>query len=141
MLKRSREFLLILSGIALVAASPITIWAQSAETLQASYDDDGQLIKVIDPSGNITSYTYDAIGNMLSITTSTLSSGSALAIFNFTPVQGAIGSTVTIQGQSFSTTASADTVQFNGVTAVVSAATATALTVTVPSGATTGPIS
>jgi YD repeat-containing protein len=141
MLRLRREFVTVLVTITLVAALPIGLRGQTAETLQASYDDDGQLIKVIDPSGNVTTYTYDAIGNMLSITTSTLSSGSALAIFNFTPVQGAIGSTVTIQGQSFSTTASADTVQFNGITAAVSAATATTLTVTVPSGAGTGPIS
>jgi len=141
MLRLRREFLTVLVAVALVAALPIGLCGQTAETLQASYDDDGQLIKVIDPSGNVTSYTYDAIGNMLSITTSTLSSGTALAIFNFTPQQGTIGSTVTIQGQSFSTTASADTVQFNGITAPVSAATATTLTVTVPSGASTGPIS
>jgi large repetitive protein len=141
MLRLRLEFLTVLVAVALVAALPIGLCGQTAETLQASYDDDDQLIKVIDPSGNVTSYTYDAIGNMLSITTSTLSSGTALAIFNFTPGQGAIGSTVTIQGQSFSTTASADTVQFNGVTAAVTAATATTLTVTVPSGASTGPIS
>jgi YD repeat-containing protein len=141
MLRLRREFLTVLLAVALVAALPIGLLGQTAETLQASYDDDGQLIKVIDPSGNVTSYTYDAIGNMLSITTSTLSSGTALAIFNFTPQQGVIGTTVTIQGQSFSTTASADTVQFNGVTAAVTAATATTLTVTVPSGASTGPIS
>jgi len=83
---------------------------------------------------------YDAVGNLLSITRST-SSPSALAIFGFSPAQGGVGQTVVIQGQNFSATPSVNTVQFNGIAATVTAAMANSLTTTVPTGATTGPIS
>jgi YD repeat-containing protein len=142
MLRLRRELLTIVAAIALIAALPLGLRGQTAETLQASYDDKDQLIKVVDPSGNVTTYTYDAIGNMVSITTSIIGGGgTGLAIFNFTPQQGGVGTTVTIQGQNFSTTPSADVVKFNGTAATVGTATSSTLTVTVPSGATTGPIS
>src|SRR5205823_6455325 len=48
---------------------------------------------------------------------------------------------VTIQGQNFSATPSANTVKFNGTTTTVTSATTNQLTTTVPTGATTGPIS
>ena len=141
MLRLRRGFLTVLATAALVAALPVALCGQTPETLKASYDDNDQLIKVVDPSGNVTAYTYDAIGNMLSITQSTLSSANGLTILNFTPQQGGIGTTVTIQGQSFSATPSANTVKFNGTEATVTTATTTSLTVAVPAGATTGPIS
>ena len=61
-------------------------------------------------------------------------------ITSFTPTSGVAETTVIITGTNFSTTASANTVTFNGTTATVSSATATQLTVAVPSGATTGKI-
>ena len=109
--------------------------------IQYFYDDLGQLIRAVDQNGNVATYTYDAVGNLLSITRSTLPPANGLAILNFTPQSGPLGQSVTIQGQGFSTTLSSNAVQFNGVTASVSAATATSLTVTVPSTATTGLIS
>jgi YD repeat-containing protein len=136
-IKARRIALTAIALFTLTLAGPLL----AQNTFRYSYDDLGQLASIIDQDGNVVSYTYDAASNMLQVSQSTLSSTTGVAIFNFTPKQGAIDSTVTIQGQSFSTTASADTVQFNGITAVVSAATATTLTVTVPSGATTGPIS
>jgi len=117
-------------------ASPV--WAQSS--VQYVYDALGRLTQVIDPSGTVATYNYDAVGNLLSITRST-TSPSALAIFSFSPAQGAVGQTVTIQGQNFSATPSANTVKFNGTTATVTAATTNQLTTTVPAGATTGLIS
>lgn len=118
------------------SASPL--WAQS--NVQYVYDALGRLTQVIDPGGNVATYNYDAVGNLLSITRST-TAPSSLAIFSFSPAQGSIGQTVTIQGQNFSTTPSSNTVQFNGITATVTAATANSLTTTVPASATTGPIS
>jgi YD repeat-containing protein len=118
-------------------ASPL--WAQSGASVQYVYDALGRLTTVVDTSGNVATYNYDAVGNLLSITRST-SSPSALAIFGFSPAQGSVGQTAAIQGQNFSTTPSANTVQFNGTTATVTAATANSLTTTVPSGATAGPI-
>lgn len=58
-----------------------------------------------------------------------------------TPSSGAGGSTITITGQHFSTTAANNTVFFGGIKAVVTAATATSLTVTVPVGAPFMPVS
>jgi len=102
------------------------------------YDDLGRLIAVIDLTGGDTAiYQYDAVGNLLGIIRQP---ASTVTILNFTPKSGPIGTTVTIAGTGFSTTASQNTVTFNGTAATVSAATATQLVVTVPAGATTGPI-
>ena len=67
-------------------------------------------------------------------------SANAPTITSFNPAQGGIGASVTITGTKFSTTASNNTVKFNGVTATVTSATATEIQTTVPSGATTGKI-
>jgi YD repeat-containing protein len=117
-----------------------SLWAQSGAAVQYVYDASGRLTTVIDPSGNVATYNYDAVGNLLSITRST-TSPSGLAVFSFSPSQGGVGQTVTIQGQNFSATPSANTVKFNGTTATVTAATVNSLTTTVPAGATTGTIS
>ena len=109
-----------------------------AETFQYVYDETGQLIKAIDSTGTVIEYVYDEVGNILEIKRSTL--GGELAIFNFTPKQGGVGASVTIQGQGFSTVPSENTVLFNGTAATVTSATNSILQVTVPSGATTGPI-
>jgi YD repeat-containing protein len=117
-----------------------SLWAQSGTSVQYVYDALGRLTQVVDPSGNVATYNYDAVGNLLSITRNTISP-SALEIFSFSPGQGNAGQTVTIQGQNFSATPTANTVQFNGTSATVTSATANLLTVTVPNGVTTGPIS
>jgi hypothetical protein len=57
------------------------------------------------------------------------------------PSTGAVGATVTIAGTNFSTTLASNTVKFNGIQATITAATATSITVDVPSGATTGTVS
>src|SRR6266853_4800347 len=133
-----KRMLTSLTLFRLCFASPLR--AQSSASVQYVYDALGRLTQVIDPSGNVATYNYDAVGNLLSITRST-SSPSALAIFGFSPAQGSVGQTVAIQGQNFSATPSANTVQFNGTAATVTAATTNSLTVSVPTGATTGPIS
>ncbi len=61
-------------------------------------------------------------------------------ITSFTPASGVVGTTVIITGTNFSTTAASNTVTFNGTAATLTAAIATQLTVTVPTGATTGKI-
>jgi gliding motility-associated-like protein len=70
----------------------------------------------------------------------TVTSGTGPTITSFTPSSGVVGTTVTITGTNFSTTPANNTVRFNGITAVVSASTATSITTTVPPGATTGAI-
>ncbi|HEV2483633.1 MAG TPA: FG-GAP-like repeat-containing protein [Puia sp.] len=62
------------------------------------------------------------------------------SISSVTPLSGPVGTTVTISGNNFSATPSANIVRFGTVTATVTAATATSLTVTVPAGASYKPI-
>src|SRR5688572_25230611 len=54
-------------------------------------------------------------------------------ITNVSPLSGPVGTAVTITGTNFSTTAANNTVFFGAVKATVTAASATSLTVTVPS--------
>jgi N-acetylneuraminic acid mutarotase len=58
----------------------------------------------------------------------------------FSPTNGMTGTQVTIYGYNFDTIAANNTVQFNGTTATVTYADYSQLVVTVPFGATTGPI-
>ena len=62
-------------------------------------------------------------------------------VASFTPTSGNVGTTITITGTNFDTTPANNTVFFGGIKATVSAATATQLTTTVPTGATFAPIS
>ena len=101
------------------------------------YDELGQLVGVIDSNGETATYTYDAAGNLLSISRR---STATVSIIEFTPNSGPAGTQVTIYGTSFSTTASSNTVSFNGAVATVTSATTTQLTAIVPAGAATGPI-
>ena len=61
-------------------------------------------------------------------------------ITGFTPTSGPIGTTVTLTGTNFNTTAANNIVYFGPVKATVSTATSTTLTVTVPLGANYQPI-
>lgn len=61
-------------------------------------------------------------------------------IFSFSPLSGAVGAVVTIQGQNFNTVATSNIVYFGGMKATVTGATSNSLTVSVPPGATNKPI-
>lgn len=98
-------------------------------------------MKVVDSTGIVIDYVYDAGSNMLEIKRSTLTNPGGLQIFSFAPQQGGPLATVTIQGQGFSPTASANVVKFNGKPATVFSATATQLVVKAPLDASSGPIS
>jgi YD repeat-containing protein len=115
------------------------VFAQT-DGIRYFYDDAGQLTKIADPSGDVAAYSYDAAGNLLQIKRSSVAAN-ALAILNIEPRQGGVGSTVTLQGQGFSVTAAQNAVAINGAPATVVSATSNALVVTVPVGATTGPVS
>jgi Domain of unknown function (DUF5011) len=62
--------------------------------------------------------------------------GTGPTISGFSPSSGAVGTSVTISGSNFSS----PTVKFNGTAATITASTATSITATVPSGATSGKI-
>jgi YD repeat-containing protein len=105
------------------------------------YDDLNRLSAVVDQQGNAAAYVYDAVGNLLRVDRTNASSLPGLVgITLLGSTQGRIGATVQIFGKGFSPTASQNTVVINGVTATVTAAAPNRLVVTVPSGATTGPI-
>jgi YD repeat-containing protein len=109
---------------------------------QSSYefvhDELGRLVAIIDPAGETATYTYDAAGNVLSITRT---SSSQVSVIEFTPNSGPIGAQVTIFGTAFGATPAQNTVKFNGVTASIISASVTRLVVNVPTGASTGTIS
>lgn len=133
-LKQVKLFLMI--GLTLsVFCFPIK--AQTGGAAYYRYDANGRLIAVLSPTGEAVTYSYDPAGNFTSITRY---AANQLSILDFTPGSGGIGTQVTIYGTGFSATPSANTVKFNNVTATVTAATNIQLTVTVPTGATTGPI-
>lgn len=129
--------------------SPIRDWAAALFILILSftsraqaeinyiYDESSRLTGVIDPAGETAVYNYDAVGNLLSITRQ---SSAAVSIIEFTPNSGPVGTTVTIYGTGFSTTAGQNAVTFNGTAATITSATATQIVTSVPTGATTGPI-
>jgi YD repeat-containing protein len=128
------QFLLIASLLILPTVLP-------ADQAQYFYDELGRLVGVVDGLGNVAVYTYDAVGNLLSIQRFPAGGGGGtIGIFFVTPSSGLVGTSVTLQGFGFSPTPSANQVKFNGTTATVQSATANTITTTVPTGATTGPI-
>lgn len=102
------------------------------------YDELGRLVCVIEKDGNAATYAYDAVGNLLSISRQ---SPAQVSVIGFTPKNGLAGTSVNIYGTGFSTTASQNSVSFNGTAASVVASSPTLIVANVPSGATTGPIS
>jgi RHS repeat-associated protein len=125
----------------------IAVWLVGTAAASASipttafryvYDADGQLKAAISPSTETAFYSWDPVGDLLSLR---LKSSKNLSVVELTPAQGPVGETVTIGGTGFSTTKANDTVKFNGTKATVSAATAVLLTVKVPTGATSGAVS
>lgn len=110
------------------------------QAITYEYDALGRLILVASPEG-VAGYEYDAVGNILRIVTRRYSEiTDPVAILMFTPDRGPAGTEVHLYGKGFSETPSANQVAFNGTPATVTSASATRLVVTVPSGATTGPI-
>lgn len=129
----ARRLSALLIGISLAG----TLLQGQSSPVMYVYDEIGRLVGVINPAGDAATYTYDAVGNLLSIARH---SAGTVSIIDFTPNSGSIGMTVTIHGIGFSATPSSNTVTFNGVSATVNTATTTKLTVTVPAGATSGVI-
>jgi YD repeat-containing protein len=119
-------------------ATVLLCWAGTAFATSYVYDPAGRLVAEIASDGSSAVYAYDSNGNITSIQRLL---ASTLAIFAFTPGQGASGQQVTIQGSGFSTTPSSNTVKFNGVAATVVSSTVNQVVATIPSSASTGPIS
>jgi RHS repeat-associated protein len=127
---------LLLILLVVLGASPAR--ADAPDTaIRYAYDSSGRLAGVTDPANGSAIFGYDPVGNLLSIRRQ---GASTVSIISINPAIAPVGATVTVTGTGFSPTASDDTLQFNGTTATVTAASATQLTATVPSGATTGSV-
>ncbi|WP_299464298.1 IPT/TIG domain-containing protein [uncultured Microscilla sp.] len=101
-------------------------------------------LKVTVPNGATTGKITVEVGGKTATSTADftiIENAADLAIADFTPKSGIIGTEVTIIGVNFDPVAANNTVKFNGTEAVVTAATTTELKTNVPVGATTGKIS
>jgi YD repeat-containing protein len=116
-----------------IAAAPAA-WSATSNFV---YDEAGRLVEVIAPSGDTARYVYDAAGNIKQIRRS---AAAALSLAEFSPNQGAVGSSVALYGSGFNPVLANNTVRFGGVAATVSSATPNQLIVAVPAGAVTGPV-
>ena len=128
----------------LLIAVALLVAEASAQTqpIHYGYDELGRLVIVVDQTGNAAIYSYDAVGNLLSIVrVDPTQIPDPVAITAFTPTRGKVGTSVSIFGKGFSATASQNSASFNGGAATVTSASANRLIVTVPSSAMTGPIS
>jgi YD repeat-containing protein len=106
------------------------------------YDDLNRLSAVVTQQGDVAAYTYDAVGNILKIERFDVSgTAGAIAISYFAPSAGRAGTVVQVFGKGFSVTPSQTALIFNGTPATVTSAAPNRLVVSVPTGATTGPIS
>lgn len=129
------------TGVTVTSSSTTTANLVMTPTASGSiryvFDELDRLAAVIDANGDAAIYQYDATGNLLSIARG---SATTVSIIEFTPDSGAVGGTVTISGTGFSATPSQNAVSFNGMAATVQSATPNVLVVSIPAGATTGPI-
>ena len=115
--------------------------AQPGGDLHYAYDDLNRLIAVVNASGDVSTYEYDAVGNLLAIRrVNAAEFPGAVAITLVSPNAGRPGTAVSIFGKGFSPTPAQNIMSFNGAPGLVSAATATMIATSVPEGATTGPI-
>ena len=113
----------------------------SRPTLTHVYDDLNRLSAVVDQQGNVATYSYDLVGNLLTIGRVNANSfPGPVAITLFTPLRALIGTPVTLFGKGFRTVPTDNIVTFNGTSAVVTAAEPNRLVTAVPAGATTGRI-
>ena len=136
LLSRALKALLLASVIFL---APVT--AVRAEIFYV-YDGLNRLTAVVDEQGNAATYTYDAVGNVLTIERfDAAGQPGPVRITLVTPTAGKVGTKVQIFGTGFSATPSQNTVAFSGGTGTVTEAAPNRLLTSVPSGAATGTIS
>lgn len=89
-----------------------------ADQAQYFYDELRRLVAVVDGQGNAAVYTYDTVGNLLSIERFTTGT-TGIGIFVVAPASGKVGTNVTIRGFGLSATAAENQVTFNGTAAAV----------------------
>jgi YD repeat-containing protein len=127
----------IQTGISVTDGATATLNVSLPVPINYVYDELGRLVAVIDKDGNAATYSYDAVGNLLSISRQV---PTQVAIIQFSPGSGSVATSVTIYGAGFSATASQNSVTFNGTAATVTASSTNVIVTSVPAGATTGTI-
>ena len=90
------------------------------------------------PTGATTGNVVVTVGGQVSNGVSFTITTSGPTITNLSQTSGAVGAPVTITGTNFGTTQGTSTVAFNGTAAIATSWSATSITATVPTGATTG---
>jgi YD repeat-containing protein len=132
-------------GVLALVIWPIVSLARAAAGQPAAihyvYDDLNRLVAVVDQQGNVATYTYDAVGNILRIDrVDSAGIPGAVGITLVSPNSGKVGMSVQIFGRGFSATPAQNSVTFNGTPAAVTESAPNRLVTSVPAGATTGPI-
>ena len=137
----------ILRGLAFSLLVLLGSASISADQAQYFYDELGRLMGVIDGQNNAAVYNYDEVGNLLKIDRFTTTGGN-VGIFLVTPGSAVAknpdgtpaNKPVEIRGFGFTSPPSSNAVAFNGTSATVVSASSSSIVATVPSGATTGPV-
>jgi len=128
------------SGFSTTASSnTVTINGVAATVISATAT---QLVVTV-PSGATSGLVKVTVGGVLVSSTQSvtiLPASAAPTIASFSPAGGPTGTSVTITGNSFSTTLTNEKVLVNGVAAAVTAATPTSLTFVIPNDVSTGPV-
>ena len=96
-------------------------------------------VTILWPTGQSETFKNPAVDHYNTLVKGT--SGLPPVITSFTPASGTVGTSVTIDGSNFNSNPSNNQVYFGGVSAAVTVASPTSLTVTVPVGASCGAIS
>ena len=134
---------IVLSGMmltwTLLATLVVGVGSLAADQAQYFYDELGRLVGVVNGQGDAAVYQYDEVGNLLKIDRFNTTGGN-VGIFFVTPGSSLVNKPVEIRGFGYTTPASSNTVSFNGTNATVVSGTTSSLLVTVPTGATTGPV-
>ncbi len=107
-----------------------------AQTVRYAYDKDGRVTQVTHGDGVIDTYQYDVANNLIKNTGVPENTAAPFSLTDYTPRSAIVGAAITITGTGFSN----PTVSFNGTPATVSSSKDTSLTVAVPTGATSGPL-
>lgn len=126
------------TGFSATTTNDIVKFNGLAATVRSATD---SVLVVTAPAGGTTGPVSVTVGSNSYSNLSFTYPGTGVTISAINPTGGATGITDTITGTGFDTAKANDIVSFNGVPATVSKATATQLVVTVPSGATSGPVS
>jgi hypothetical protein len=139
---RTRPVAIRLRLTVLLVTTTTAIATAQPASIHYVYDDLNRLSAVVSQQGDVAVYTYDAVGNILKIERFNATElPGAVGISYFAPSVGREGTMVQIFGKGFSATLGQNSLAFNGTPAVITSAAPNRLVASLPTGATTGPLS